>query len=444
MMQRSRANETRTHVRRLGSRNKNLVDAARAYLSIRGGQEVEHLIEALEGDGTRVRAHVMPLLATIQDPRGREPLIAMLLDRNANLRRIAALSLARFPSPDTVAALNRLLDGERRTNVRVAAIQALVEQYAAGQDQAIRRVLDLLLDTSQTGSIRLAAFSLLRVLPASQRRGVLARLREDRNVALRARADELHEAGPFRFDPERAAAWLEDLGSQSYDTWHLAVEHLGSSGVKIVDSLIDAMRRRAHDPDYCTRAGMALKALGPRSARALAAALERVEEPFPLQVLVEAIGAIGEKSSTYGLKDLIDRLAAHGALDGFDPCMRVRAKAHLELARVGSRVAIADLRAALADATQRVELELLAAMRLIGKRDEIALLLQAYSHEDAFVQERIAEVVRAIMKRERIPRNSRVFHPLDAKQRLALARILLVPSARGRRRRVRRARPGAS
>ncbi len=51
----------------------------------------------------------MPVMALIQDPRTREPLIAMLLDRNVRLRKIAVRSLARFPSVETSAALNRVL-----------------------------------------------------------------------------------------------------------------------------------------------------------------------------------------------------------------------------------------------------------------------------------------------------------------------------------------------
>ena len=85
-MARSRANEIAESVSRLGSRSRVRVDAARARLSIIGVQAVRPMIEALEGTNNRVRARVMPLLAAVQDPRGREPMIAMLLDRNARMR----------------------------------------------------------------------------------------------------------------------------------------------------------------------------------------------------------------------------------------------------------------------------------------------------------------------------------------------------------------------
>src|SRR5215831_11782254 len=107
MTLRPRATEVPELVRRLGSRVPKQVDRARARLSIIGPHSVAALVEALEGDNNRIRAHAMPLLALIQDPRGREPLMAMLLDREARLRQIAVSCLARFSSAEAVAALER-------------------------------------------------------------------------------------------------------------------------------------------------------------------------------------------------------------------------------------------------------------------------------------------------------------------------------------------------
>ena len=100
---------------------------------------------------------------------------------------------------------------------------------------------------------------------------------------------------------------------------------------------------------------------------------------------------------------------------------RVRAKAHLELARIGSRVAIVNLRESLADPDRRVEIELLAAARMVANREEIGALLCAYGREDDFMRDEIADVVRAIMKRERIRRNNRIFLTFNAEQRRAPA-----------------------
>ncbi len=440
-MLRAGANELSELIRRLGSRRQACVDAARARLASIGPRAVEELVQALEGGDDRIRGRVMPLLALIQDRRGRGPLIAMLLDRSSRLRETAARSLGRFPSSEAVNALVRALEKERSEKVKIAAVQALIEQYDAGQDQAICKVLELITDASLPTGLRLAALALLPRLRPSAWRGILERLQEDPCEDVRRAAARIEEPAAGCADPGRAVA---ALGSNDYAVWNAAVTALAGGGAAAIDPLIAEMQSRAHDPEFCKRAAMALKAMGPRRARAIANALDGVEEPLPLQMLVEVIGALGEAAQVYRLKDLIDRLARRttdpGDANGLDPLERVRAKAHLELARIGSRVAILDLCEALGDAERRVEVELLTAVELIGSQDEIGLLLGVYGREDEFVQQRIGDAVRAILKRERIRRNDRMFRSLGRDQQRALQEILPPPAPR----RVRRASQAAS
>ena len=438
MTGRTRATEIPKLVRCLGSRRPSVVDAARARLAIIGSHAVSALAESLEGDNSRVRANAMPLLALIRDTRGREPLMAMVLDRDPRLREIAARCLARFPSSQTVVLLERLVAKERVLDVRVAAIHALVELYGAGQDRAVRQVVEVLFDVAEDVRLRIAALALLPMLKPSERRGSLRRLGQDPSEEVVRRATELAAGAGTGHDPTSLDSMVRDLASGDYAVWSEAVQDLAASGAAAVPPLIAEMRRRSHDPEYCARAGMVLRGLGTRHGRSLALALDQVEEPLPLQVLVESAGAIGERSLVYRLKNLIDRIAAGPApaANGFDPMQRVRAKAHLELARVGSRLAIQDLRDALADHDRRLEPEMVATVMRIGKKDEIPDLLRAYFREDRFTREQVVDAVRAIMKRERIRRNSRMFHALSARQRAALDSIL--PEPRSSRRAPRR------
>lgn len=435
-MLRRAANEVPRLVRRLGSGKVSSVDAARARLSILGARAVEDLIAALDDGNNRTRARVMPLLAMIQDPRGREPLIAMLLDRNPRLRAIAARSLARFPAAATVAALNRLLDRERAGRVRIAAVQALVELYAAGQEQAVCRVLELLTDPEQPARLRLSGFALLPMLRSRERRTLLTRLKKDPTGEIRRRA----ESGSSSWDGgekdlKATKQLLSDLGSDDYAVWNRAVRQLAAWGSFTADPLLLELRRRAHDPEYCTRAGMALKAMGPRRGRVVADALDKIDDPVPLQVLVETLGALGVKSLIYRLTDLIDRIEVQRATRaGADSMQGVLAKAHLELARIGSRVAIESLRQALGDSQRPVEFELLTAVEIIGKREEIGVLLAAHAREDEFARERIAVVVRSIVRREKIRRNNRIFRTMNSRQRAAFETILPRRKSPGRAR----------
>jgi HEAT repeat protein len=442
MMGRSRANEIPKLVRQLASRDRTRFESARARLLVAGERAVEELIEALEGDDHVLRARVMPLLALIQDPRAREPLTAMLLDRHAGLRGIAARGLGRFPCPNSVRALTRLLERETSEHVKVAAVHALVDSYESGCDEAIAPLLRLLGFPHESGRVRLAALAVARLLPPSQRRGVLARLEQDEEPSVREKSRELR-ASLENDEPAGSAEiarLLAELGSDDYTVWNEALARLASVGAPIVRPLLGEMQRRAADPEYCTRVGMALRTLGPRRAAGLSDALEVLEEPGPLLVLVEVVGALGEKSMIYRLAGVIERIAARESPAAEAALLqRVRAKAHLALARVGSRVAIADLRESLTGhGGRRVEPEVLAAVELVGKREELGLLLRCVDSRDDFIVRGVARAVREIMKRERIRRNSRALGSLSAEQRSALDRIL------GERLGERLGRPGAA
>jgi len=363
----------------------------------------------------------------------------MLLDQDPRMREIAVRCLARFPSLDAVAAIERLLKRERVRDVRITAVHALLELYEAGQDAAIRRILELLLDPKEDPKIRAASMALLPLLRPAARRGLFLRLRADgvEEIARKAAeiADEDEPAAPR--DRSTIESLVRELASPEYTVWNEALHRLGSAGPSAFEAVVAEMRRRAGDPEYCTRAGMALRAFGSRRVRGLAEALDTVDEPLPLQVLVEVAGTLGEKPLIYRLKNVIERVAPRSDAAGsgrFDTMQRVRAKAHFELARIGSRVAIADLQTILADTERRLPLEALAAVERIGKRDEIVLLLRAYLREDSFMRGRIAAVVRTILKRERIRKNSVVLRALAPELRRVFDGILARSARRKRAR----------
>ncbi len=429
MTARPRANEVAGLIEALGSRSSVKVDAARARLSVIGARAVEALIESLDGDDDQIRGHAMHLLALIRDPRGREPLTAMLLDRDAEIRGIAAKCLARFPTRDAVAALKRRALADPNPAVRTAAVSALAEMFDAGHEEALGPVVDVLFDREAEEPLRLSAFAVVPRLKGTERRSVLRRLQSDpcRSLAKRA-AEEAAGGGSGAADHASIDDVLEQLASTDYAVWNDAVHRLASRGAAVVEPLVDAIEARAHDPEYCTRAGMVLKALGPRrGGRALGEVLDRVQSPVPLQVLVEVVGALGINSLIYRLKDVLERIATRApgpTAAGYDLMQRVRAKAHLEIARVGSRVAVEDLRDALGNGRGRTELEIVAAAELIGKRDELPVLLRAYRGADGFTRERIARAVRAILRRERLRRNSAALRGLGDEQRRTLESIL--------------------
>jgi HEAT repeat protein len=444
MVVRSRLRDVDDLVRRLGSRQTRTVNAARARLVIIGARAVDALVDAVESDHPRRRANAMTLLALIQDKKGREALAALLFDKDPRTREAAALSLSRFSCEDAAMALERLLRRERDDDVRVAAVRGLVEVYGSGQDAALAPVLAVLFDPQASPRSRIASLSVVALLRPGVRRSVLRRLRQDPSPELARVAEEAEdrEEPGTRSRPDPVEPLLEALSSEDWDVWNDAVRRLAARGPSAVVPLVEAMRRRAHDPEYCARAGIALKALGPRRVRMLAEALDQVDEPLPLQVLVEVVGSVGEKALLYRLKDLIDRLRVRSGsaeVNGFDPLRRVRARAHLELARIGSRCAIADLRDMLSAPDLRVEVETVAAAEMVGKKDEIPDLLRAWKREDRAGRRRITEAVRTILRRERIRRNSRALRGIVAGHERTMDSILGARTPRApSRRRIRR------
>src|SRR5512139_3223463 len=189
-----RANEIPELVRRLGSRSAPRVDAARARLALLGTRAVPALIEALDGDNPRARANAMPLLALTQDPRGREALTGMLLDRDPRLREVALRSLARFAAPEAVAALERALTRERSPELRLVALQGLLELCETGQETAIRAVLAVLVDVAAEPRLRVAALDLIPLLRGAERRALVRGLRQDACPAGARRAAEVDDA----------------------------------------------------------------------------------------------------------------------------------------------------------------------------------------------------------------------------------------------------------
>ena len=425
MTRRKRANEIQELIQRLGSPRQVEVDSSKARLSVIGARAVERLIEALGSDDNQIRGHAIQLLALIKDPRGRGPLTTLLRDESLAIREKAAHGLARFPAGETVISLQRFLRNESDVVVRIAAVRALIELYDAGEDDALRDVLGLVLDSDEKARLRLAACAILPRLKTAERRGILKKLTRDRSRKVAALAERLQSGGDVNENREPTLDdLLSDLASPAYDTWNEALHQLSRRSIDSINPMIEAMRRRADDPEFCTRVGMALKALGPRRGRPVAEALEWVKEPLPLQTLVEVIGSLNVNALTYRLKDFLESNPPETGGEGPDQLQRARAKAHLELARIGSRVAIGELRDDLRRKGYRVELELLAALEMIGQKDELLDLIRIYGREDAYIRQRIASAVRTIMKREKIRRNNALIRGLSAAHRKNLDTIL--------------------
>jgi HEAT repeat protein len=427
---RSAALPIRDLVRTLASTDRHKLEAAKARLIIQGARAVEALVEALEGGNDRLKLQAMPLLALIRDARAREPLIAMLRDREPKIREAAARALSRFPSRETIACLERVLKTDMRAEVRVAAVQSLATIFDEGHEAALEELLGVLFDPEESRRVRLAAFAVLPLLSLRQRRAVLKKLRDDPDEEIAARAAGLEdEAVRTEPDDDGAISRLTiELASTNHARWNDALHRLIALGSRSLPYLVTAMRARHKDPEFASRAAMVLKGLGPRRLRPVVDYLDSVVEPLPLEVLIDVVASLDDRPLTYRLRDVLDSLDARRAsVNGFagqDPYARVRGRAHLALARIGSRVAVADLKKTLCDPLRRVDSDLLTALAKIGTRGELPDLLRAHRREDPWMKARIRDVFWQIVRREKIRRSGSLFRSLGQQDRQALHEII--------------------
>ena len=417
-------------VRHLVSSDRNKVEAARTRLTLLGTRAVSVLIAALEGGNDKLKLQAIPVLSVIRDRAAREPIIAMLRDAEPKIREAACRALGRFPSRESIACLEKVVKTELRAEVRAAAVQSLATIFDEGFQDALREPLGVLFESEESIRVRLAALAVLPSLHARERKTLLSKLRQDADPEIAACAAGLEdaEARTEADDEDSASRLTTELASSNHARWSAAMHRLIALGSRSLPFLVTAMRARHKDPEFASRAAMVLKGLGPRRLRPVVEYLDSVVEPLPLEVLVDVLASLEDRPLTYRLREVIDslearRVAVNGSA-GPDPYARVRARAHLAIARLGSRVAVADLKETLRSPYRRLDPDILAAVAKIGTRDELPDLLRAWRREEPWMRARIRDVFWQIVQREKIRHGGAPLKDLSRLDREALRQIL--------------------
>lgn len=398
-----------------------------------GTGAVDTLVRALDSEKRSIRTIIIYLLSQIREPRAREPIVSQLHDQDPGVREAAARALALLPCGQSIQPLERLVRQDPQIEVRITAARTLVDLFQAGFEEGVGTLIATLYDTGADRRLRIAALSILPLLRGRERQDMVRHLRDEKDPEIASRARLLEGASGKAGTPDEQAIRraLRDLASASSELQDRALGTLIEAGVTVIQPLVQEMLWRYDDAEYCRRAGRVLRGLGARQLRPVAEYLEILEEPNPLEVIVDALGWIEDKRHLYRLKDLIDRL---GRLITREPgdlsaqgLERVRAKAHLQLAKIGSRVAIADLKETLRSPVRKVHVEHLLSVARIGKQEELADLLHAFGKEEPWMRERIRQVFQDIKKRERIRLTSRLFASYTAEENDALRELLSRP-----------------
>jgi hypothetical protein len=133
----------------------------------------------------------------------------------------------------------------------------------------------------------------------------------------------------------------------------------------------------------------------------------------------------------------LEALRAETTTRGIEATSRAKARLHLVLGALGSRLALHDLREMLKARPVYAARDLLAAVELVGDASFVEALAALAADEPRLV-ERTATAFRAIVGREKLRRTSRTVKALGPRRKAALELLWPEPAASSRGSRERR------
>ncbi|MFN7964159.1 MAG: HEAT repeat domain-containing protein [Acidobacteriota bacterium] len=404
-----------------------ILESAEEALAAAGVEALPHLLRCLDGEDERLRLRALSLLSLLADRSATKRIVALLHDPSPRLRQRAAVVLARTPGATTIAALSRLLDRESEVLVRLAAVRSLVRMIQTGHDEALRPVLDRLSNQSEDAKVRLAALTALTWLSVSVdgpscRDALLTSLSSDPDHEVATRARRMIASPPkARFQSWALERLLTDLGADRLSVWRQAVTLLSRGGGMIVEPVVQAMLSGNRDGEYVRRCALVLKSMSPRQLAKLGPYLDAIQQPVPLRALVDVAAIAGSRALQARLAALIVRLAQSPSSDASND---VRQRAHIGLARAGSRLAADDLRRLLEDRAISLQPELATTVGAIVTRRELPSLARAYRRSRGVTRLALRETILELAKREKIRRTDRSLTLLEPIEFRAMCEIL--------------------
>jgi HEAT repeat protein len=341
-------------------------ESAVARLTLLGPRTLSHLPGFLARASHAGRLGALEVLERLGEGTGLGAILALTRDRHEDVARRAIEMAAAFPEPRTAAALTAVL-ASGSPGLRQAAARSLSRLHGLGLVEAVEPLLKVLFDGAEDESLRMEA---LEALSAIERRTLvpaLKRLTGDRSPAVvraaQALASRLGRAGA----PPKEGTTVAPLET-------------------LVARLTSARTPSAEVPS-------------------LVAALVKRRSPALVPLL----------------RRHLDEVGANAASTGAEAVARAKARVHLALGALDSRIALHDLRDLLRARPLYAAADLLAAAERVGDASLVPALA-ALAVDDGRFAEPVGNAFRAIVRREKLRRSSRVVKALRPGQRAALER----------------------
>jgi HEAT repeat protein len=347
-------------------------ESAIARLTLLGPRTLPEVLRFVGGATRTGRLAALDLLERLAEARALPLVLALASDEDDEVARRAIEIAAGYPEPRTARALAAVLSAGSGVR-RQAAVLGLAHLHFQGLVEAVDPLLGVLLDAEEDEALRLGALESLSSLDERSLAPALRALTRDPSRALARAAMALAGRLPAAKDPEPQVKPPADVPTLIA---RLTSPDLSSSEMKtVLDALVEQ-----------------------RSPAALSLLARRLEALTP-----EARGSGGE-----GLA-------------------RSKARIHLALGALGSRIALHDLREMLKARPLYAARDLLAAAHPVGDASLVPALA-AIAHDEPRLAGAAATAFKAIAEREKLRRTSRAIVGLRPAHRTAL--LALWASAR--------------
>jgi HEAT repeat protein len=353
-------------------------ESAVARLTLLGPRVIPHIQDLLGKAKAPGRLAALEVLEGVGEVHAFASVLPLVTDANEDVARRAIQISAGFPDPRTAEALGAVLSSGSPSR-RSDAARSLGRLHRVGLVEAVLPLLGLLLDKGQEDSLRLQA---LESLSSLDRRTLLPALevltRDPSPAVVRAARELTTRLSGVRSSKPVAGAARDVLAD--FPTLLSRLESAHTSATEVATILETLVERRS---------------------------------PALLPVLVRRLEALGA-----------------GATAGrTEAAARARARLHLALGALGSRLALYDLREMLMARPVYAARDLLAAVELVGEGSFVEVLAELAADEPRLVQT-TAAAFRAIAGREKLRRTSRPVKALGPRHKAALE--LLWPEAASR------------
>lgn len=337
-------------------------ESAVARLTLLGPRTIPHLQDFLGKARATGRLAALEVLEGLGEVRALASVLPLTKDANEDVARRAIEVAARFPEPATAAALGEVLSSGSPSR-RPGAVRSLGHLQRLGLVEAVEPLLGLLLDEGEDDSLRLQALDSLSSLDLRALLPALQTLARDRSPAVVRGARDLmsRRSGAQRTEPAPEDGIPTLLA-------RLARPRISSAEVS---TIVDALVKR--------RSPALLPLLGRR----------------------------------------LDALSAEAAALGAEATARSKARIHLALGALGSRIALHDLREMLKARPLHAAPDLLAAAHLVGDASLVPALAALAADEPRLLGP-AATAFQAIARRLKLRRTSRTVKALGPQHKAAL------------------------